>query len=330
METREEQLLERERALIKRERGYIGQRMALAETARGLADRARTLHERANANGPSAAAVAKLTAPRPDRFADDDGKDYEALEVAQPPRYSALEARELAVRKRQEALSARARGIEHEEKALEYRQELYRLRAQELERIESSLTDLEVADLSAPPAAPAPSPSPHDMASPSPPPAASPAPATPAPGAPASGLHSPPPLPSASGAPASPGAAPGPDDDDDDDERRRQNRYGLKVFVGLESEHNFYTGFSRNISRGGLFIATHDVLDIGQEVELLFQLPSGTTLHTHGQVTWIRRFDPDKPDKFPGMGVKFIDLSPEESAYVRDFLEDREPILYED
>ncbi len=303
METREEQLLDRERALIKRERGYIGQRMALGETARGLAERASALHQQANASGPAAESVAKLTAPRPDRFADDDGKDYEALEVAQSPRIGALEAREAAVRKRQEALSTRARGIEHEEKALEYRHELYRLRAQELDRIEASLVELSAA-------ARPPEPDSH------------------------SGLHSPPAIPAAPGSPTppTPPAEPGdrPELVPDDDERRRQNRFGLKVFVGLESEHNFFTGFSRNISSGGLFIATHDVLDIGQEVELLFQLPSGTTLHTNGQVTWIRRFDPDKPDKFPGMGVKFIDLSPEESAYIRNFLDDREPILYED
>lgn len=317
METREEQLLERERTLIKRERGYVGQRMALGETARGLADRARgladrarALHERANPSDPAAESVAKRTAPRPDRFADDEGKDYEALEVAQPRRITALEARELAVRRRQEALSARARGIEHEEKSLEHQQELYRLRAQELDRIEASMEELAAASLRAA-QAPAPSSAPSGI---HPPPSITDAP------------HAQSPHPDASPAPA---GAP-PELEDDDDERRHQNRYGLKVFVGLESEHNFFTGFSRNISRGGLFIATHDVLDIGQEVELLFQLPSGTTLHTHGSVTWIRRLDPAKPEKFPGMGVKFVDLSPEESAYIRDFLEDREPILHED
>ncbi len=297
METREEELLERERSVIKRERGYIGRRLALAETARGLADRAGALYQRAQQGGPDAESVAKLTAPRPDRFADDDTKGYEALEVAQPSRYSALEAREAAVRKRQEALSARSRGIEQEEKALEYRQELYRLRIQELDRIEETLRRLQSAAAAAPPPGPGGGPSPAAAVA---------------------------------GSPSTPATNQAPVPVDDDDERRRQNRYGLKVFVGLESEHNFFTGFSRNISSGGLFIATHDVLDIGQEVELLFQLPSGTTLHTCGQVTWVRGFDPDRPGKFPGMGVKFVDLSPEESSYIRDFLEDREPILYED
>lgn len=314
METREEQLLDRERALIKRERGYIGQRMALAETARGLADRAAVLHRRARELGEPAISVAKLTAPRPDRFAEEDGQGYEALEVATPQRLAALEGREAAVRKRQEALSGRARGIEQEEKTLEYRQELYRLRAQELDRLEAGLSSLvPPAPLAAPAGAGAPAAEPSL--------AAGRAPAPPAGARPSS-----PPSPPAASAPPPPPPQPGPDDD----ERRRQGRYGLKVFVGLESEHNFYTGFSRNISRGGLFIATHEVLDIGQEVELLFQLPSGATVHTHGQVTWIRPYDPDKPDQFPGMGVKFVDLSPDEASQIRTFLDDREPIVYED
>ena len=116
----------------------------------------------------------------------------------------------------------------------------------------------------------------------------------------------------------------------DDDERRRERRFGLKVFVGLESEHNFYTGLSRNISSGGLFIATHRPLDIGAEVELLFQLPAGGPMHTHGQVTWVRAAHPDRPGRAPGMGVRFIDLSPEQSQQIRAFVRDREPLLIHD
>lgn len=116
----------------------------------------------------------------------------------------------------------------------------------------------------------------------------------------------------------------------DEDERRRERRFGLKVFVGLESEHNFYTGLSRNISSGGLFIATHRPLDMGAEVELLFQLPSGGPMHTHGQVTWVRPADPARPDRAPGMGVRFIDLSPEQSQQIRAFVRDRRPLLIQD
>ncbi len=116
----------------------------------------------------------------------------------------------------------------------------------------------------------------------------------------------------------------------DDDERRRGGRFGLKVFVGLESEHNFYTGLSRNISSGGLFIATHRPLDMGAEVELLFQLPAGGPMHTHGQVTWVRAADPGRAGRAPGMGVRFIDLSPEQSQQIRAFVRDREPLLIHD
>ena len=38
---------------------------------------------------------------------------------------------------------------------------------------------------------------------------------------------------------------------------RAAERFDLEVKVDLESDHNFYTGLTQNISAGGLFIATH-------------------------------------------------------------------------
>ena len=114
------------------------------------------------------------------------------------------------------------------------------------------------------------------------------------------------------------------------DERRDTQRFGLKVYVGLESEHNFYTGFSRNISAGGLVIATHDVLEVGGEVELLFHLPSGDSIHTPGRVAWIRDYNPAQPEMFPGMGVKFVDLTPDDAVRIRRFAGHREPLFYDD
>ena len=38
---------------------------------------------------------------------------------------------------------------------------------------------------------------------------------------------------------------------------RAAERFDLEVKVDLESDHNFYTGLTQNISSGGVFIATH-------------------------------------------------------------------------
>src|SRR5258708_3870166 len=54
---------------------------------------------------------------------------------------------------------------------------------------------------------------------------------------------------------------------------RAAERYDLEIKVDLESEHNFYTGLTQNISAGGLFIATHHLRRIGDRITLKFQLP---------------------------------------------------------
>ena len=41
------------------------------------------------------------------------------------------------------------------------------------------------------------------------------------------------------------------------EEQRREKRAPLEVEVSLESENNFYSGITGNVSRGGVFIATY-------------------------------------------------------------------------
>ena len=59
-------------------------------------------------------------------------------------------------------------------------------------------------------------------------------------------------------------------------------------------------------------------------------MPSGDVVHTPGRVAWVRQYKPDKPEEFPGMGVRFVDLTPDDAEQIRYFLEEREPILYQD
>jgi uncharacterized protein (TIGR02266 family) len=315
MAAREEKLLDRERGIIKRERAFIGRRMALADTAKNLKDREADLHKLAVELGDDPTGVAKLTAPRPDPFTEGGTLGYRDLEVAREARITALEIREDSMVTRLDALASRATGIEQSEKALEYQEELYHVRGEELERMGEVVAAVERGE--APEALPE-----------------------------ASALAGRPTLPTdgwddlevpsvktdpALRARTRPDASPESIIADPfNNEKRRQPRYGLKVYVGLESEHNFFTGFSRNISAGGIFIATHDMLDVGREVELLFQLPSGEPVHTQGRVAWIREYNPDNSEVLPGIGVHFIDLSQAHQEAVTAFLTDREPLLFDE
>ena len=59
---------------------------------------------------------------------------------------------------------------------------------------------------------------------------------------------------------------------------RVAERFDLEVKVDLESDHNFYTGLTQNISAGGLFIATHQLRRIGDYIKVSFSLPGSTHL----------------------------------------------------
>lgn len=113
-------------------------------------------------------------------------------------------------------------------------------------------------------------------------------------------------------------------------ERRRAPRYTVVAEVTFESETNFYSGLTENLSEGGLFIATLAPGRIGATIELELALPDGGPPIAVGAVVrWIRGGeDGDVPA--PGMGVQFIDLPAEALDRIRWFTERRDTLLYED
>jgi uncharacterized protein (TIGR02266 family) len=113
---------------------------------------------------------------------------------------------------------------------------------------------------------------------------------------------------------------------------RASERFDLEVKVDLESDHNFYTGLTQNISAGGLFIATHQLRKIGDRINMKFLLPgSEKPVMVECEVRWIRENTAlQKVDGSTGMGVRFIDLSPEASAAINNFLKSRDSLFYDD
>ncbi len=113
-------------------------------------------------------------------------------------------------------------------------------------------------------------------------------------------------------------------------ERRRSPRMALETCVNLASDSNFYTGFSEDISDGGVFVATYCLQPIGTSVELTFGLPGGHSVNAKGSVRWIRDiFDLDD-QSCPGMGIGFEELSPEDKALIEQFMRNRSPIFFSD
>ena len=114
---------------------------------------------------------------------------------------------------------------------------------------------------------------------------------------------------------------------------RASERFDLEVKVDLESDHNFYTGLTQNISAGGLFIATNALRRIGDRITLKFSLPgTAEPLAVETEVRWIRENSALNRigDGATGMGVRFVNLSPQAAAAIQSFLESRDSLYYDD
>ncbi|MGB0680770.1 MAG: TIGR02266 family protein [Polyangiales bacterium] len=139
-------------------------------------------------------------------------------------------------------------------------------------------------------------------------------------------------------APSAEGAAPVPPLPDaqrqpqpsDPADRRRAPRVGYSTEVSLESVDNFYTGFTEDISEGGLFLSTYDLQPMGTEVVLNFSLPNGVKVEVVGIVRWLRDTRDAQDGVPPGMGVQFTNMSPEDEEAIQSFVHQRDPMFYAD
>jgi uncharacterized protein (TIGR02266 family) len=104
------------------------------------------------------------------------------------------------------------------------------------------------------------------------------------------------------------------------EDRRQFYRATIKTAVHIGSESNFYTGFTDDISEGGLFVATHNLLANLAVVDLEFTLPDeGPPIRVRGEVRWVREYNPTS-DGHPGMGIRFLGLSQEDRDRIEKFV----------
>jgi uncharacterized protein (TIGR02266 family) len=116
-----------------------------------------------------------------------------------------------------------------------------------------------------------------------------------------------------------------------DNDRRRNRRIEMEVEIGMESDHNFYTGLTRDISSGGIFVATGVTYEVGDKVHIRFSLPGrADPIDVEAQVRWVRDPRTVRTDGPEGMGLKFLDLTPEARAAIAEFLDQRDSLFYDD
>jgi len=118
--------------------------------------------------------------------------------------------------------------------------------------------------------------------------------------------------------------------DQDVDNRRAYSRLPVSLEVTFESDHNFFTGLTENISEGGLFIATHSSVQVGERFQITFSLKTmARPVQVMCEVRWIRPYH-EGLEAPPGFGVRFLDLDPVIEKAIQNFLHARNPIFYEE
>lgn len=104
------------------------------------------------------------------------------------------------------------------------------------------------------------------------------------------------------------------------DERRSARRLPIEVDVEVEGAAQRFRAVSLDLSIGGMFVGTHELIPIGAQVMLSFKLPNGSELEVLGTVQW------RKSEGGAGLGVAFFCLDPEIKATLERFCSVREPL----
>ncbi|MBI5543364.1 MAG: PilZ domain-containing protein, partial [Deltaproteobacteria bacterium] len=114
-------------------------------------------------------------------------------------------------------------------------------------------------------------------------------------------------------------------------EARLSPRQRVQAEVTLSSESNFFTGFSGDLSEGGVFVATYEkLLEPDTPVEVALALPGRPAVKVPGRVRWVRDTADHAPGVFPGMGISFDKVAPEALAAIKSFLQQREPMFWDE
>ncbi len=113
-------------------------------------------------------------------------------------------------------------------------------------------------------------------------------------------------------------------------DKRRYQRASLRTEVDLVSESNLYAGITNNISEGGLFVASEELLQLGTVIDLVFSLPDdGPPLRITGIVRWVRE-DLEAIEAPPGMGVQFVGLEETARRRLERFIHQRDTYYYDE
>ena len=105
------------------------------------------------------------------------------------------------------------------------------------------------------------------------------------------------------------------------DKRMHLRKPLLVLKARLDDGRKAFFGYARNISRGGMFIASVNPREPGEQFDLEANFPPlGLTLACRCEVVWKRTYT-KKSTLEPGMGLRFLDLPEEIADTLNDWVE---------
>ena len=108
----------------------------------------------------------------------------------------------------------------------------------------------------------------------------------------------------------------------DSSERRHGPRTPIELRVEYKRLNSFFADYTKNISRGGTFIATDRPLEVGTDFVFKLGVPGlQEPLVLTGRVQWIVTPDQADGEHEPGMGIGFIFASELERQRVESVVE---------
>ncbi len=105
-------------------------------------------------------------------------------------------------------------------------------------------------------------------------------------------------------------------------DKRDNDRKPKRVMVRYGTRMADKAAFTRNISAAGMFIHTNSVFKPGSTLQVHLQFPDRKFI-MWARVRWAKRVPPQLAGIMaPGMGVQFVDPSPDWIGYYRESIEE--------
>jgi type IV pilus assembly protein PilZ len=106
-------------------------------------------------------------------------------------------------------------------------------------------------------------------------------------------------------------------------DRRRESRAPIELKVEYQRLNTFFADYTKNISKGGTFIATERPLPIGTEFVFALGLPGvAEPLRLKGRVMWRTMREEASKANPAGMGIEFVYAADEERTQMEKIVED--------